>query len=194
MNEIRKLLQYTFLTQNEMTLAISGTGSAGMETCVVNLIEPGDPVLLCINGVFGKRMADVTERYHADVSTVEIDWGRAFAPQQINDALKRKQAKVVGIVHAETSTGVCQPLEEISRIWFDSWPRNESIDPAQIDYQGSRSPPTLRVLINRHGRYGNIVYFDGHAKAVYLPEYFMQKWNKSCKPNHEMVNKAPIPK
>lgn len=79
-------------------------------------------------------------------------------------------------------------------IWFDTWPRNESIDLAQIDYQGSRSPPTLRVLINRHGRHGNIVYFDGHAEAVYLPEYFMQKWNKSCKPNPEMVNKAPIPK
>lgn len=119
LNEIRGLLQYTFLTQNEMTLAVSGTGSAGMETCVVNLIEPGDSVLVCINGVFGKRMADVAERYGADVNTVEIDWGKAFVPEQIDDALKKKPAKVVGIVHAETSTGVCQPLEEISDIAHD---------------------------------------------------------------------------
>ena len=78
-------------------------------------------------------------------------------------------------------------------VWFDVWPRNRSIDPALIDYQGSRSG-ILRVLINRHGRNGNIVYFDGHVEAVYLPEYFIQKWNKSCEPNNEMVDKAPIPK
>jgi len=119
LNEIRELLQYTFLTQNEMTLAISGTGSAGMEACVVNLIEPGDPILVCINGVFGKRMADVAGRCGAEVTTVEIDWGKAFAPRQIYDALQKKPAKVVGIVHAETSTGVCQPLEEISKIVHD---------------------------------------------------------------------------
>ncbi|MCP4258723.1 MAG: alanine--glyoxylate aminotransferase family protein [Planctomycetes bacterium] len=116
LNEIRELLQYTFQTRNEMTFAVSGTGSAGMETCVVNLIEPGDSMLVCINGVFGKRMADVAQRCDADTSTIEIDWGTAFAPEQIADALKKKPAKVVGIVHAETSTGVCQPLEEISRI------------------------------------------------------------------------------
>lgn len=119
LNEIRELLQYTFLTQNEMTLAISGTGSAGMETCVVNLIEPGDSILVCINGVFGKRMADVAERCGAKVTTVETDWGKAFDPRQIHDAIEKKPAKVVGIVHAETSTGVCQPLEEISKIVHD---------------------------------------------------------------------------
>lgn len=116
LNEIRELLQYTFMTRNEMTFAVSGTGSAGMETCVVNLIERGDPMLVCINGVFGKRMADVAERCGAEVSTVEVPWGKAFAPGQIADALDKRPAKVVGIVHAETSTGVCQPLEEISQI------------------------------------------------------------------------------
>ncbi len=116
LNEIRQLLQYTFLTRNEMTLAISGTGSAGMETCVVNLIERGDPMLVCVNGVFGQRMADVAERCGAKVATIEADWGKAFAPGQIADALKTRPAKIVGIVHAETSTGVCQPLEEISEI------------------------------------------------------------------------------
>jgi alanine-glyoxylate transaminase/serine-glyoxylate transaminase/serine-pyruvate transaminase len=119
LNGIRELLQYTFMTRNEMTFAVSGTGSAGMEACVVNLIERGDPMLVCINGVFGKRMADVAERCGAEASTIEIDWGKAFAPEQITDALEKRPAKVVGIVHAETSTGVCQPLEEISEIVHD---------------------------------------------------------------------------
>jgi len=119
LNEIRKLLQYTFQTKNEMTLAMSGTGSAGMETCVVNLIEPGDSMLVCINGVFGNRMADVAQRCGAEVMTLAIEWGKIFDPEQIDQALKRKPVKVVGIVHAETSTGACQPIEEISRIVHD---------------------------------------------------------------------------
>jgi alanine-glyoxylate transaminase/serine-glyoxylate transaminase/serine-pyruvate transaminase len=120
LNEIRELLQYTFQTDNELTFAVSGTGSAGMETCVVNLIEPGDPMLVCINGVFGQRMADVAQRCGADVSTIEVEWGKVFSPGQVSDALKNKPVKVVGIVHAETSTGACQPLEEISKIVHDS--------------------------------------------------------------------------
>lgn len=116
LNEIRALLQYTFQTKNKMTLAMSGTGSAGMETCVVNLIEPGDPMLVCINGVFGSRMADVARRCGADVTILEIEWGKVFSPDQIKQALQKKAAKVIGIVHAETSTGACQPIEEISKI------------------------------------------------------------------------------
>ena len=116
LNEIRSLLKYTFQTKSEMTLAMSGTGSAGMETCVVNLIEPGDSMLVCINGVFGSRMADVAQRYGADVTKLEIDWGKVFEPDQIKEALQKKAAKVVGIVHAETSTGAGQPIEQISKI------------------------------------------------------------------------------
>ncbi len=116
LNGIRELLQYTFKTANEMTLAMSGTGSAGMETCVVNLIEPGDPMLVCVNGVFGKRMADVAARCGADVSVIETDWGRVFDPDAVQQALSRKPAKLVGIVHAETSTGARQPIEEVSRV------------------------------------------------------------------------------
>jgi alanine-glyoxylate transaminase/serine-glyoxylate transaminase/serine-pyruvate transaminase len=116
LNEIHTLLQYAFRTNNQLTLAMSGTGSAGMETCVVNLIEPGDPILVCINGVFGKRLADVAQRYGADVTTIDVPWGRVFEPQQIDNSLKAKKAKVVAIVQAETSTGACQPLEEISKI------------------------------------------------------------------------------
>ncbi len=120
LNEVRELLQYTFQTENHMTFAVSGTGSAGMEAAVVNLIEPGDSMLVCINGVFGMRMTDVAQRCGADTSTIEIDWGKAFAPAQVAEALKKKPVKVVGIVHAETSTGVCQPLEDISKIVRDS--------------------------------------------------------------------------
>ncbi len=120
LNEIRELLQYTFQTRNELTFAVSGTGSAGMETCVVNLIEPDEPMLVCINGVFGKRMADVAERCGADVSTIEVEWGKAFTPDQIKQALRKNRAKLVGIVHAETSTGVCQPMQEISKLVHDS--------------------------------------------------------------------------
>lgn len=120
LNEIRELLQYTFQTKNELTFAVSGTGSAGMETCVVNLVEPGDPMLVCINGVFGKRMADVAERCRAEVSIIETEWGKAFTPDEVKQALKKHRAKVVGIVHAETSTGVCQPLEDISKIVHDA--------------------------------------------------------------------------
>jgi alanine-glyoxylate transaminase/serine-glyoxylate transaminase/serine-pyruvate transaminase len=119
LNEIRQLLQYTFRTGNELTLAVSGTGMAGMESCVVNLIEPGDPMLVCINGFFGKRIAEIAERAGAKVTTIETEWGRVFDPGQIQQALQKAKFKVVGIVHAETSTGAAQPLEEISRIVHD---------------------------------------------------------------------------
>jgi alanine-glyoxylate transaminase / serine-glyoxylate transaminase / serine-pyruvate transaminase len=116
LNEVRELLQYSFQTENALTFAVSGTGSAGMETCVVNLIEPGDSILVCINGVFGKRMADVAERYGAQVTRLEIEWGTVFEPDQVAAALEQSGIKVVGIVHAETSTGACQPLEAISQV------------------------------------------------------------------------------
>jgi alanine-glyoxylate transaminase/serine-glyoxylate transaminase/serine-pyruvate transaminase len=120
LNEVRDQLRHVFRTRNELTIAVSGTGSAGMETCVANLIEPGDKMLVCINGIFGMRMADVAARCGAEVSTVEVEWGRAFDPEQIAKALENQPAKLVGIVHAETSTGVHQPLEEISRIVHDA--------------------------------------------------------------------------
>jgi len=116
LNEIRESLQYVFQTKNQMTLAMSGTGMAGMETCIANLVEPGDPMLVCINGAFGGRMADIAGRYGAEVDKLEIDWGKIFDPDQIRNALRNKGAKIVGIVHAETSTGAHQPIEEISKI------------------------------------------------------------------------------
>ena len=117
MDEIKAMLRQVFLTKNEMTFPISGTGSAGMEFCFVNLIEPGDPVIIGINGVFGMRMADVAARCGAVVTKVESEWGDIIEPTQIDAALKEvPDAKLVAIVHAETSTGALTPVEEISKL------------------------------------------------------------------------------
>ncbi len=116
LNDIRDMLQAVFQTANPLTLAVSGTGSAGMETCVVNLIEPGDRMLVCVAGVFGQRMTDVAERAGADVTAIEVPWGQVFPPERLAEAIRRDGPfKVVGIVQAETSTGAAQPIEPVSR-------------------------------------------------------------------------------
>jgi alanine-glyoxylate transaminase / serine-glyoxylate transaminase / serine-pyruvate transaminase len=120
MDEIKGMLREAFQTKNEMTFPVSGTGSAGMEFCFVNLIEPGDEVVIGINGVFGGRMADVAARCGAKVTKVEAPWGQIIEPGQIADALKNRRPKVVAIVHAETSTGALTPVEEISRLAHDA--------------------------------------------------------------------------
>ncbi|MFB3882239.1 MAG: alanine--glyoxylate aminotransferase family protein [Armatimonadota bacterium] len=121
LNDIRDMLKQVFRTRNEMTLAVSGTGSAGMETCVVNLIEPGDKMLVCINGVFGMRMKDVAERAGADVTAIQRPWGQVFEAEEVAAALRDKGPfKVVGIVHAETSTGAAQPIPPISKAVHDA--------------------------------------------------------------------------
>jgi alanine-glyoxylate transaminase / serine-glyoxylate transaminase / serine-pyruvate transaminase len=115
MDDTRELLRTVFRTRNELTLAVSGTGSAGMEACVCNLIEPGDEMIVCVNGVFGTRMRDVVERCGAKVHAIEAEWGQIIDASAVADALKaHPKVKVLGIVHAETSTGAHQPLEEIS--------------------------------------------------------------------------------
>lgn len=106
MDEIKKLLQYAFRTSNELTIPVSAPGSAGMETCFVNLTEPGDKVIVCQNGVFGGRMADNVRRLGGQVILVEDPWGRAVDPTKLESALKANpDAKLVAFVHAETSTG-----------------------------------------------------------------------------------------
>ncbi len=120
MDEMQAMLRQVFRTKNELTLAVSGTGSAGMEACVVNLIEPGDRMLVCVNGVFGGRMADVAARAGAIVTVKERAFGEVFTPDEIARAVKELRPKVVGIVHAETSTGAWQPLEEIARVVHDA--------------------------------------------------------------------------
>lgn len=121
MEEIKAMLRQVFMTENEMTFPVSGTGSAGMEFCFVNLVEPGDEIVIGVNGVFGTRMCDVAERCGAKVTKVESEWGKIIEPQQIADALKQiSKPKLVAIVHAETSTGVLTPIEEISRLARDA--------------------------------------------------------------------------
>jgi alanine-glyoxylate transaminase / serine-glyoxylate transaminase / serine-pyruvate transaminase len=116
MDRTQSLLRYLFETENKLTVPVSGTGSAAMEAAVANVIEPGDSMLICINGYFGLRMADMAKRYGADVQTIERPWGQVFTPQEVKDALDKHPAKVVFIVHAETSTGALQPLKEISEV------------------------------------------------------------------------------
>jgi alanine-glyoxylate transaminase/serine-glyoxylate transaminase/serine-pyruvate transaminase len=121
MDETRTMLQKVFRTENPLTLAISGTGSAGMEACVANLVERGDEMIVCVNGVFGGRMKDVAERYGATVHVIEAPWGRTIDPESVRAALNTNpKSKVLGIVHAETSTGAHQPLEEISKLVHDA--------------------------------------------------------------------------
>lgn len=116
MEEIKSMLRAVFLTKNEMTFPVSGTGSAGMEFCFVNLIEPGDEVIIGVNGVFGTRMVDVAERCGAHVTKVEAPWGNIIEPEQIAAALKKVKPRVVAIVHAETSTGAATPVEELAKL------------------------------------------------------------------------------
>lgn len=120
MNETQAMLRYVFQTQNKLTLPISGTGSAGMEACVVNLIEPGDVMLVCVNGVFGQRMVDVAQRAGAKVERIDRPWGQVFSADEIASAIKKFHPKVVGIVHAETSTGAWQPMDELGEIVHDN--------------------------------------------------------------------------
>jgi len=106
MDEVKGLLKYAFKTENELTMPVSAPGSAGMESCFVNLVEPGDKVIVCQNGVFGGRMKENVERCGGVAVMVEDKWGDAVDPQKLEDALKANpDAKVVAFVHAETSTG-----------------------------------------------------------------------------------------
>lgn len=118
MDDTQRPLRTVFRTENDMTMPISGTGTCGMEAAVYNITEPGDTVIVGVNGFFGTRIADMARRCGADVVAIEQEWGRIIEPDQVRDALKAagKRVKAVMIVHGETSTGVLQPLEEISRI------------------------------------------------------------------------------
>lgn len=120
MNGLQEMLRGLFKTKNQMTFAVSGTGSAGMEATVVNLIEPGDSMIVCVNGVFGGRMVDVAERAGAKVTKVERPWGEVFTVDDFKAALASAKPKVVGIVMAETSTGAWQPIPEISKLVHDA--------------------------------------------------------------------------
>lgn len=123
MEEVKELLRQTFRTQNRLTFPLSATGSAGMEAVLVNLLEPGDHAAICVNGVFGGRMVEIAKRAGAEVTTIEVPWGQVIDADVLRKMLGALPAnaplRLVACVHAETSTGARQPLEELSRVAHD---------------------------------------------------------------------------
>jgi alanine-glyoxylate transaminase/serine-glyoxylate transaminase/serine-pyruvate transaminase len=120
MDEVKQLLQYAFQTQNDLTMPISAPGSAGMEACFVNLVEPGDKVIVCQNGVFGGRMQENVQRCGGTAVMVQDDWGKAVDPKKLEDALKANpDAKIVAFVHAETSTGAQSDAQTLVKLAHD---------------------------------------------------------------------------
>lgn len=117
MDEVKAMLQHAFQTRNELTLPVSAPGSAGMETCFVNLIEPGDKVIVCINGVFGGRMKENVERLGGHAVVVEDTWGDPVDPDKVADAFRKNpDTKLLGFVHAETSTGALSDARTLTEI------------------------------------------------------------------------------
>lgn len=116
MVETQHLLRAAFLTQNPLTFPVSATGMAGMEACFVNLIEPGDKVVVATMGYFGQRMVEVATRAGAELTVLEAPWGQVFDLNRLRETLKTIRPKVLGIVHAETSTGAWQPMEEVGKL------------------------------------------------------------------------------
>lgn len=117
MSDLKALLQYAFQTENPLTFPVSGPGSAGMETCFVNLVEPGEKVIVCQNGVFGGRMQANVERCGGEAILVEDEWGKAVTPEKVEQALKdHPDAKIVAFVHAETSTGALSDAQTLAAL------------------------------------------------------------------------------
>lgn len=120
MDELKSLIQFAYQTKNELTLAVSAPGSAGMEACFVNLLEPGDKAIVCVNGVFGLRMIENVERCGATAIRIDDAWGEPVDPHKVDDALSsHPDAKILAFVHAETSTGVCSDAERLCSLAAD---------------------------------------------------------------------------
>jgi alanine-glyoxylate transaminase/serine-glyoxylate transaminase/serine-pyruvate transaminase len=116
MDETQQLLRFLFQTRNSLTIPVSGTGSAGMEASLVNMIEPGDEVVICVNGVFGVRMTDIVQRLGGKLIRIDGEWGRAMDPDAVRKAVKGKRPKLLAVVHGETSTGASSDLKAFSSI------------------------------------------------------------------------------
>lgn len=114
MNETQELLRYAWQTDNQLTVPVSGTGSAGMEAALANVVEPGDTVLVGVNGYFGERLVDMAGRYGANVCRLDKPWGQVFSLEELQTAVAQVKPAVLALVHAETSTGARQPLEGVA--------------------------------------------------------------------------------
>ncbi len=188
MKEVQDLLRFVFQTENELTVPISGTGSAGMEAALSNFIEPGDNVLVAVLGYFGERLYEMSGRYTDNVDRIERPWGEVFDPDEIKTALGQKKYKVLALVHAETSTGVLQKgVAEIAEaahqqgtllvmdtvtslggmpVEIDNWDVDVAFSATQKSMSGppglaplTVSPRAREVLRNRTTPVGNW-YFD----------------------------------
>ena len=116
MDDIKELLRYAYQTENPLTFPVSAPGSAGMESCFANLVEPGDKILVCINGVFGGRMKENVIRCGGEAVIVEDEWGTPVSPDKVEAALKaHPDVKILAFVHAETSTGVCSDAAALAK-------------------------------------------------------------------------------
>jgi alanine-glyoxylate transaminase/serine-glyoxylate transaminase/serine-pyruvate transaminase len=113
MDEIQALLRYVWQTDNPLTIAVSGTGSAAMEATIANSVEPGDVVLVGVMGYFGNRLVDMAGRYGGDVRTISKPWGQVFSLEELRAAMETHRPAILALVHAETSTGARQPLEGV---------------------------------------------------------------------------------
>ena len=116
MNETQDMLRQALQTKNNLTFPVSGTGMSGMETCLINLLEAGDKAVVCVNGFFGQRLLEIAGRNGAQVTPLEASWGQVFDLQRIRETLNKVRPKVLAIVHAETSTGAWQPIEELGKL------------------------------------------------------------------------------
>jgi alanine-glyoxylate transaminase / serine-glyoxylate transaminase / serine-pyruvate transaminase len=116
MNETQELMRWAYRTKNRMTFPVSATGSAGMECCLVNLLEPNDKAIVCAKGYFGQRMIDIAGRTGAQVTVMEAPWGEVFDLNRIRETLQKVRPKALAIVHAETSTGASQPMEQLGKL------------------------------------------------------------------------------
>ena len=116
MDEIQSLLRYVWQTDNPHTIAVSGTGSAAMEATIANSVEPGDVMLIGVAGYFGNRLVDMAGRYGADVRSISKPWGQNFSLEELRTAMETHRPKILGLVHAETSTGCRQPLEGVGEL------------------------------------------------------------------------------
>jgi alanine-glyoxylate transaminase / serine-glyoxylate transaminase / serine-pyruvate transaminase len=116
LDQVQQLLRAVFETENRLTLSISGTGGAGMETCLANLIEDGEEGLVCVNGFFGERAAELAARWGARVCRVDAPWGEPLDMQKVHEAFRKSSARIAVMIHAETSTGVRQPVEQLKSL------------------------------------------------------------------------------
>ena len=116
MSDVQKLLRYAWQCDNRITLPMSGTGSAAMEASIANFIEEGEKILIAKKGYFGERLVDMASRYKADVSVMSKEWGQSFSFEEIKYEIEKQKPSIFAIVHAETSTGVLQPLEGIGEV------------------------------------------------------------------------------